>query len=100
VRLTCELIIGKLVQKNIPTQVIGFVVDLTGKCVEGIQMNWEMYLVNHIDQDCREVQDQGYEFHFSWMLILITFIAWDMLEGVIFPKLEPSEPLSSKFTSL
>jgi hypothetical protein len=36
VRLACQLIVGKLVRKNIPTQVTGFVVDLVGKCVEGL----------------------------------------------------------------
>jgi hypothetical protein len=52
--LTCQLIAGKLVWKNQPTQVSGFVVDLTGKCVEGLQMNWVKYLVNQLDIDCRE----------------------------------------------
>jgi len=32
VRLACHLIAGKLVCKNRPTQVIGFIVDLAGKC--------------------------------------------------------------------
>ena len=45
-RLACQLIAGKLVRKNQPTQVIGFVVDLSGKCMEGLQMNWAKYLVN------------------------------------------------------
>jgi len=34
--LACQLIVGKLVRKNRPTQVISFVVDLIGKCVEGL----------------------------------------------------------------
>jgi hypothetical protein len=38
-RLACQLIIGKIVRKNRPTQVTGFVVDLAGKCIEGLQMN-------------------------------------------------------------
>jgi hypothetical protein len=38
--LACQLIVGKLVHKNRPTQVTGFIVDLAGKCVEGLQMNW------------------------------------------------------------
>jgi hypothetical protein len=41
-------------------------------------MNWASYLVNQLDQDFHEAQDQGYEFHFSWLLILIAFIAWEM----------------------
>jgi hypothetical protein len=36
VHLECQLIAGNLVRKNIPTQVTGFVVDLAGKCVEGL----------------------------------------------------------------
>jgi hypothetical protein len=33
------MIAGKLVHKNRLTQVTGFVVDLAGKCTEGLQMN-------------------------------------------------------------
>jgi hypothetical protein len=62
--LACQLIVGNIVRKNRPTQVTGFVIDLTGKCVEGLQMNWVKYLVNQLELDCREAQDQGYEFHF------------------------------------
>jgi hypothetical protein len=59
VRLACQLIEGNLVHKNRPTQVSDFVVDLAGKCTEGIQMNWAKYLVNLLEIDCREAQDQG-----------------------------------------
>jgi hypothetical protein len=55
-------------------------------------MNWASYLVNQLELDCHEAQDQGYEFHFSWLLILIPFIAWEVLEGVTFPDIEPFEP--------
>jgi hypothetical protein len=59
-------------------------VDLTGKCVEGMQMNWVSYLVNELDKYYREVEDQGSEFHFSWLLVLNSFFAWKMLEGAAF----------------
>jgi hypothetical protein len=100
VRLACQLIVGKLVRKNRPTQVTGFVVDLAGKCAEGLQMNWVQYLVNQLELDCREAQDQGYEFHFSWLLILIAFITWELPEGATFPDIEPFEPLATKFCTL
>jgi hypothetical protein len=98
--LACQLIAGKLVCKNRPTQVSGFVVDLAGKCAEGLQMNWVKYLVNQLEIDCREAQDQGHEFHFSWLLILITFVAWELPEGATFPDLDPFEPLAAKFSTL
>jgi hypothetical protein len=94
------MITGKLVRKSRPTQVSGFVVDLAGKCVEGVQMNWSKYLADQLELDCREAQDQGYEFHFSWLLILITFIAWEMPEDVVFPETLPFEPLVAKFNTL
>jgi hypothetical protein len=99
-QLTYQLIVGKLVQNNRPTQVTDFIVDLVGKCVEGLQMNWVKYLVNQLEIDFRETQDQRYEFHFSWLLILIVFISWEMSEGATFPDIEPFEPLAAKFSTL
>ena len=63
-------------------------------------MNWVKYLVNQLELYCREAQDQGYEFHFSWLLILISFIAWEMLEGATFSDIEPFKPLAVKFSAL
>ena len=87
--LACQLIRGKLVHKNRPTQVTRFVVDLTGK-----------YLVNQLELDCRQVQDKGYDFHFSWFLILIAFITWELPEGATFLEIEPFEPLAAKFCTM
>jgi hypothetical protein len=57
VRLAGQLIEGKIIRKNRPTQVTGFVVDLARKCVEGMQMNWVSYLINELEKDCHEVKD-------------------------------------------
>jgi hypothetical protein len=100
VRFACQLIAGKLVCKNRPAQVFGFVVDLAGKCAKGLQMNWAKYLVNQLEIDCRESKDQGHEFHFIRLLILITFVAWELPKGTTFPNLDPFEPLVAKFSTL
>jgi hypothetical protein len=63
-------------------------------------MNWVQYFVNQLELDCQESHDQEYEFHFSWLLILIAFIAWEMPEGVTFPDIEPFESLAVKFNTL
>jgi hypothetical protein len=34
--LSCQILTGKIVRNNLPTQVTGFVVDLAGKCLEGM----------------------------------------------------------------
>ena len=98
--LACQLIMGKLVHRNRPTHVIGFVVDLAGKCTEGLQMNWAQYLFNQLDMNYKGAQAQGYEFHFSWLLILIAFIAWELPEGATFLEIEPFKPLVTKFCML
>ena len=54
VHLACQLIVGNIVRKNRPTHVTGFVIDLAGKCVEGLQMNWMKYLVKHLELDCHK----------------------------------------------
>jgi hypothetical protein len=68
--------------------------------MEGMQMNWASYLVNELKKNCCEAHDQGYEFHFSWLLVLIAFVAWQMLEGATFPEVEPSESLVARFSTL
>jgi hypothetical protein len=53
-----------------------------------------------LEKDCREAHEQGYKFHFSWLLILVAFVASEMLEGVTFLEVELSKPLSARFTTL
>jgi hypothetical protein len=86
--------------KNHPTQVTKFMVDLVGKCVEGMQMNWVSYLINELEKYCREARDLGYEFHFISVIILIAFVSCKMPEGANFPKIEPSESLAARFSTL
>jgi hypothetical protein len=95
VRLSCQLLYGNLVRKNYPTQVIGFVVDLVGKCVEGMQMNWANYLINKLEKDFHEAQYLGYEFHYSCFIILISFVSWKIYEGTTFLEIEPTNPLAA-----
>jgi hypothetical protein len=63
-------------------------------------MNWAKYLVNQLESNFHEAQDQGYEFHFSWLLILIAFTAWEILKGGTFLDIEFLEPLAVKLTTL
>jgi hypothetical protein len=75
-------------------------VDLAGKCVEGMHMNWESFLVNELEKDYHKSQYRGYEFHFSILIVLIAFFTWKMPEGSTFPEIEPSELLAARFSTL
>jgi hypothetical protein len=38
--------------------------------------SWVPYLLNQFLIDCRDAQDNGTEFHYSWMIILIALAGW------------------------
>jgi hypothetical protein len=63
-------------------------------------MNWTSYLANELKKYCRKAQYLGYEFHFSWLIMLIEFVTWKMPEGATFPEIEPSELLAARFSTL
>jgi hypothetical protein len=63
-------------------------------------MKWANYLVNELEKDCHEAQDLGYEFHYNWLIILITFVAWKMSEGATFLEIKPSESLVARISTL
>jgi hypothetical protein len=48
--LAFQLIASKRVRKNCPTQVTGLVVDLAGKSMEGMKMNWASCIVNELEK--------------------------------------------------
>jgi hypothetical protein len=39
-------------------------------------MSWAPYLLNYFLEDCKDTQDWGSEFHYSWLLILIALVGW------------------------
>ena len=41
---------------------------------EGVQINWSHFLLNELLQDASLAQEEGTSFHYSWLLILISFI--------------------------
>ena len=46
------------------------------QCVEGVQMNWSLFLMNQLVEDVVEVQEGEHTFTYSWLLILIALVAW------------------------
>ena len=40
-------------------------------------MIWETYLFNELLVDADDAQDTGNPFNYSWLLILISFVAWE-----------------------
>ena len=47
-------------------------------------MSWVPYLSNLFQIDCKDTQESGMEFHYSWLLTLITFMGWKEPYYIIF----------------
>ena len=49
-----------------------FVAEL---CAAYVQLNWSQYLINELLAYAEEEKEKGSAFHYSWILILILFVA-------------------------
>jgi hypothetical protein len=47
-------------------------------------MSWVPYLLNLFLEDCKDAQDIGTEFHYSWLITLIAFMGWKEPRYVVF----------------
>ena len=46
-------------------------------CAVDGQLNCSQYLLNELLVYAEEAQEKGNTFHYSWLLILISFVAWE-----------------------
>ena len=49
---------------------------LAALCVEGVQFNLSIFLLNELLRDATTMQDDGTPFHYAWLIILIYFSVW------------------------
>jgi hypothetical protein len=71
-----QVLACKLLRKCRKDEVPSDIISMIERCKEGMQMNWETFLVNQFLQDCTEAQEKGMEFHYAWLLILIALVGW------------------------
>jgi hypothetical protein len=74
----------KLLRKCKKDQVPTWVIVVAEQCVEGTTMSRDTLLLNPFLLDYTKYQDKGMDFHYSWLLILISFKAWVVPEDVWF----------------
>jgi hypothetical protein len=77
--LACKLL-GKCRKDEVPAGVIA----VAAQCAEGTSVSWVPYLLNMFQVDCKDAQDLGTKFHYSWLITLIAFMGWQEPEYVIF----------------
>jgi hypothetical protein len=75
-RFSTRLLGCKLMHKCQKEEVSAGVVITATQCAKGSSMSWAPYLLNSFLEDCKDTQDWGSEFHYSWLLILIGLMGW------------------------
>jgi hypothetical protein len=75
-RFANKLMDFKLLRKYRKEEAPAGVIVVAAQCVKGVMFNWAPYLLNQFLVDCRNVQDSGTKFHYSWIIILIALAGW------------------------
>jgi hypothetical protein len=75
-RMATKLMACKLLRKCRKEEVPAGVVAAATQCANGTMISWVPYLLNLFLDDCKDAQDLGTEFHYSWLMILIALIGW------------------------
>ena len=71
-----KVLASKLLRKVHPDQCTMGAIAFTDLCASETQINWCQFLLNELIQDATDAQERGWAFHYSWLLILISFIGW------------------------
>jgi hypothetical protein len=83
-QLGTKILACKLLRKCHREEVPAGVVAVAAQCAEGTSMSWASYLLNLFLDDCKDAQDLGTEFHYSWLITLIAFMGWKEPRYVVF----------------
>jgi hypothetical protein len=71
-----KILTYKLLRKCPREEVPAGVVVVAVKFTEGTIVTWASYLLNLFLYDCKDAQDLGAYFHYSWLIMLIVFMGW------------------------
>jgi hypothetical protein len=83
-QLGAKILACKLLRKCRKDEVPAGVIAVAAQCAQGTFVRWVPYLLNLFQMDCRDVQELGTEFHYSWPITLIAFMGWWESEYVFF----------------
>jgi hypothetical protein len=77
--VACKLF-RKFCKEEEPTRVLA----TTAQCSEGILLSWAPYLLNLFLDDFKDAKELRIEFHYSWLIILIALVGWEVPKYIIF----------------
>jgi hypothetical protein len=75
-QMDAKILSCKLLRKFHREEVSTGVVAVAAQCVEGTTVSWVPYLLHLFLDECKDAQDLGTKFHYSWILMLIAIMGW------------------------
>jgi hypothetical protein len=75
-RFVSKLMACKLLRKCRREEASAGVIAVAVQCTKGMMFSWVSYLLNQFLLDYHDAQDNGTEFHYSWLIILIALARW------------------------
>lgn len=80
VKVATQILVGKVIRKCHVDEVPTPVVMIVAQCTKGFQFNWADYLHGGFLANCCEEQELRKTFHYTWLLLSIVLVAWELLE--------------------
>lgn len=100
VKIAIQILVGKVMQKFCVDEVLAPVITMAAQCMEGFQFNWVNYLCIEFLANYHEAQEQGKTFHYTWLLLSIVLVAWELPKDSQFPSSAPDLPKAVRYASL
>lgn len=100
VKIAMQILTLKVMRKCLTDEVSAPVVSLAAQCMEGVQFNWVHYFCREFLANYREAWNDSKTFHYSWLLLSVMLVAWDLPEDSQFPPVEKDLPKAANFASL
>ena len=76
VRFTAHILVGNIMRKIRGEEASTPVIALATNCAKGMVYNWAGYLGIEFLADFRATREEGKQFHYAWLLLLIALMEW------------------------
>lgn len=99
-KFAARILACKVMRNNCMDEVLVPLISLTKHYVNGVQYKWVHYLFKEFLLNFREAQNDGKAFHYALLLLLISLVAWRLLEDSQLTPKDVDLPEAMMFASL
>jgi hypothetical protein len=94
------LLAGKILRTARPPEVPAGAVLLGAAVAKGTEFNWCQYLLNEFLDELNDTQENVGQFHFTWLIIVITFVGWKEPKDYVGVIADTNDPKGVRYANL